>query len=285
MSPGKFAQQPTETVIAAVAGLWATIGADLRAVRLERRWTARYAASEAGISVELLYQIERGLPTSAEAIVRVATALGRRINWQLLDPRRRLDRPHRSTDIVHSAMGEFEAAHFRPLGFATGLDEPYQHFQFAGRADFVAWDLERRALLHTENRTRFPDFQEMAGAFNAKKAYLGAALAERLDIRGWRSETHVIAALWSAEVLHALRLRPQSFRTLCPDPADAFAAWWAGKPPTDGKHTTLVMLDPLARGRQRPFVTLDAALNGVRPRHRGYVNVVEALSFEPGAAA
>ena len=157
-------------------------------------------------------------------------------------------------------MGEFEAGHLVPYGFIVGIDEPYQHYQFAGRGDVVAWDLAARALLHIENRTRFPDLQETAGTFNAKRAYLGAALAQRLGIRGWSSETHVIAALWSAEVLHALRLRPASFRSLCPDPADAFAAWWAGKPPIRGATSSLVVLDPLATGRQELYVGLDRAL-------------------------
>jgi hypothetical protein len=40
-------------------------------------------------------------------------------------------------------MGEFEARHFRPIVDGVGLDEPYQHYQFAGRADFVAWRLSR----------------------------------------------------------------------------------------------------------------------------------------------
>lgn len=179
-------------------------------------------------------------------------------------------------------MGEFEAGHLVPYGFMVGIDEPYQHYQFAGRGDVVAWDLAARALLHIENRTRFPDLQETAGTFNAKRAYLGAALAQRLGIRGWSSETHVIAALWSAEVLHALRLRPASFRSMCPDSADAFAAWWAGKPPIRGATSSLVVLDPLATGRQELFVGLDHALASARPRFRGYADA--ASRFLTGGA-
>ncbi|HXG25970.1 MAG TPA: hypothetical protein VNL94_03845 [Candidatus Binatia bacterium] len=119
----------------------------------------------------------------------------------------------------------------------------------------MAWDVERRALLHLENRTRFPDFQDMAGVFNAKRAYLGAALAERVGVRRWASETHVMVGLWSSEVLHAIRLREQSFRSLCPDGAEAFAAWWnAGRDDRPGHATTLTVLDPGASGRERPFV-------------------------------
>jgi len=224
------------------------------------------------MSSAFAYLIEAGESGSLEAAARIARALGLRAELDLVDPRRREDR--RSSlagDVVHSAMGEFEAAQLRRRGFRVGLDEPYQHYQFAGRADLVAWDLDARSLLHIENRTLFPNFQEMAGAFNAKRAYLGRSLAERLDVSGWASETHVIAALWSSEVLHSLRLRTESFRSICPDAADAYAGWWGDTPPAAGNAATLVVLDPLASGRQRPFVGLDDALT-TRPRYRGYAD-------------
>ncbi len=211
--------------------------------------------------------------------MRLVGALGLKLEFELEDPRRKTPRPRQ--DTVHSAMGEFEAAHLRPLGFGLAIDEPYQHYQFAGRADVVAWDLDARALLHIENRTRFPDFQEAAGAFNAKKAYLGDALAERLEIGRWRSETHVVVALWSAEVIHALRIRTESFRTLCPDALDSFSAWWRGGPPGTGKTCVFVALDPLARGRQRTFVSLEQALVA-RPRHAGYAEAAARLTFRRG---
>jgi hypothetical protein len=116
----------------------------------------------------------------------------------------------------------------------------------------------------------------MAGAFDAKRAYLGAALAERLGISRWASETHVIAALWSSDVLHAIRMRPEPFRALCPDGSATFAAWWTGQRVPRGMTSTLVVLDPLASGRQRKFVGLDGALT-VRPRHRGYADAASKL--------
>jgi len=165
-------------------------------------------ARRAGVSRAVAYFIESGQPTSLAALIRVANALGLRLDIELSDPRRRLDaRPNLSGDPVHSAMGELEARHLRGLRFPVGLDEPYQHYQFAGRADVVAWSANRAALLHIENRTRFPDFQEMAASYNAKRAYLAEAIGERVGITRWSSQTHVIAALWSAEVLHALRMR------------------------------------------------------------------------------
>jgi hypothetical protein len=81
-------------------------------------------------------------------------------------------------------------------------------------------------MLHVENRTRFPDLQGFAGSYDTKRAYLAPDLARRLGIEGgFRSVTHVVAALWSSEVLHALRLRTASFAAICPGSGDAFAAW------------------------------------------------------------
>ena len=82
-------------------------------------------------------------------------------------------------------------------------------------------------LLHIENRTRFPNLQEAAGSYNAKRQYLAGSVADRAGTgpRGWRSVTHVMACLWSAEVLHEVRLRRATFGALCPDPPDALHAW------------------------------------------------------------
>jgi len=281
MSPQRFAQPTPDSVRAAERRLWVGLGSRVREARIARRWTAQDLADRAGVSRGLIYLVEAGESASTEAAVRLVTALGLRLEFGLVDPRRRVDqRPVRMADPVHSAMGEFEAGHFRRLGYPVGLDEPYQHYQFAGRADVTAWDLEARALLHIENRTRFPDLQETAGSYNAKRAYLGRALAVRLGVHAWASETHVLVALWSAEVLHAIRLRPGPFHAICPDPPDAFEAWWRGAAPAAGNTSALVLLDPLASGRQRRFIGLADALTA-RPRYRGYADAALRL----GAAA
>lgn len=256
-------------------------GRAVRDTRLARRWTLRELAERARLSAATIYAVEAGEAASSETHTRLALALGRRFAMELIETRRRPLPRDLGGDLVHSAMGEFEARHLRGSGFRLGLDEPYQHYQFAGRADLVAWDVERRALLHIENRTRFPDFQEMAGAFNAKRAYLGEAVAARAGVDRWASETHVIAALWSSEVLHALRLRAESFRAICPDEPARFADWWAGRAPESGSGSsatsTLIVLDPLARLRQRAFVGFGRAMT-VRPRHRGYAEVAVGLA-------
>jgi hypothetical protein len=83
-------------------------------------------------------------------------------------------------------------------------------------------------------------------------------------------------ALWSAEVLHALQLRTESFRAICSQDSTAFTAWWAGKPPLTGPTSAIVVLYPLASDGQRPFVGLEDAL-AVRPPYRGYAEAEQAL--------
>ena len=102
-------------------------------------------------------------------------------------------------------------------GVHVSLDEPFQHFQFAGRADLLARDADRAALLHVENRTCFPNIGETFGSYNAKRRYMPSVIAERLGLRGgFRVVTNVIVALWSSEVLHVVRRHRPSFSAVCP---------------------------------------------------------------------
>jgi hypothetical protein len=157
---------------------------------------------------------------------------------------------------------------------SVALDEPYQYYQFAGRADLVAWSLERRSLLHVENRTQFPNLQDALGSYNAKRAYLARAIAERLNLRGgFSSVTHALVGLWSGEVQHAIRLRIATFRATCPDDSMAFSSWWSGDPPATGTSSAFILLDPLDRQRSRRFVDLDDALKATA-RYRGYADAV-----------
>jgi len=276
MSPTRPLTVPSPAADAAVTRLRSDFGQRIRDARLARRWSTAELGIRAGVSRWAVYMAERADAVSLDVMARLATALSLRLEIHLADPRRRQPAAHLA-DPVHSAMGELEVAHLRQLSLSVAIDEPYQHYQFAGRADVVAWDVAARALLHIENRTRFPNLQETAGSFNAKRAYLGRVLGDRLGVRAWRSEVHVMVALWSAETLHALRLRSVSFRAICPDEPLGFAGWWQGDPPATGKRSELVVLDPVAAGRQRLWIGLDAALTA-RPRHRGYADVARLLT-------
>jgi len=279
MSPARPRHEPTPGAAALVQGVAVQLGSRIREERVRRGWTLRRLGGAARLSATAVHDAESGRCASLETYARLLHALGLRFEFDLSD--RRVRNPTSGADPVHAAMGELEAAHLRAAGFAVSLDEPYQHYQFAGRADVLAWSVTHRALLHIENRTRFPNLQEAAGSYNAKRAYLGAVLAERLEVRGgFRSETHVLVALWSAEVLHSIRLRRATFRALCPDSISAFDSWWSGTPWPNGRSSAFVLLDPLASGRERRFVDLDVASNSARPRVRYYAEAARRLSSE-----
>lgn len=258
----------------------ATAGVAVRDERLRRRWTLRDLADRAGVSPSQLQELESGRPVSLETYARVTTGLDLWPELIASDPRKRQQDRVRDHDIVHAAMAELEVSRLRRHGLGVAIDEPYQHYQFAGRADVIAWDAEARALLHIENRTRFPNLQEALGSYAAKRSYLADVLASRLSIRGehWHNVTHVMAVLWSAEVLHSLRLRTETFRAACPGPADDFFHWWAGRPAlATGSTSTLVLMDPSpALAEARRFATLDD-LPRLRPRYRGYADAVDRL--------
>ena len=171
------------------------------------------------------------------------------------------------------------------LGYRVAIDHPYQHYQFAGRADVLAWAEDLPALLHIENRTRFPDLQQAAGSYNTKREYLARVVAKQIGITRFTSETHVVVGLWSAEVLHSIRLRRATFRALCPDSGDRFSGWLSGDPPVGARSSSLVLLDPFATGRQAATIELERVLAGVRPRVRGYREAAERLEQSGRQAA
>jgi transcriptional regulator with XRE-family HTH domain len=270
-------RNPPPKAIALAQRLAMELGQQVRDERTRRRWTIAQLAERSGLSLGAVHRVEAGAASTLGGYARLGVALGLDARFALTHERAAA--AMRDADVVHAAMGEVEARHLRRHGHEVLLDEPYQHYQFAGRADLVAVDRSRRALLHLENRTRFPDVQAFAGSFNAKRAYLAPELAERLGIHGgFLSETHVVVALWSAEVVRTLRLRAATFRSTCPDALDPFAAWWSGEPVPAGRSSSLVLFDPVPgqRASRRRWVGLDDG-GKVEARYRGYADALAAL--------
>ena len=280
MCPNSFATDPAPKSQALARAIAVTLGQDVRLERLRRQWRLEDLARRAGMSVAAIHSIESGEVSSIGGYARIAVAFGWDPAFSLRTPR--LTATQRDADPVHAALGEIEASHFRRPDREVRLDEPYQHYQFSGRADGLVVDPMGPDLLHIENKTGFPDTQGFLGTWNAKRAYLADELAERFGLvdRRWRSVSHVVVALWSAEVLHSLRLRTETFRTACPDPETAFAAWWSGTPPPPGVTSSLVVFDPLEglRSSRRRWITLDVAVDrSTDPRYRGYAAALESL--------
>jgi transcriptional regulator with XRE-family HTH domain len=266
---------------AMVRRLRVEIGIAVRSERRARAVSLRELAEAAGVDPTTVHNVEVAEPASLEVLQRVSTALGLELRVEIAPARR--GGVVRVEDPVHAAMGEIEAAHFGSAAFAamgvhTNLDVPFQHYQHAGRADFLAWTEAPARLLHVENRTQFPNIQAALGSFNAKRAYLGAELGSRLGVGRWQAEAHVIVALWSAETLHSLRLRAATWRAACPD-AGSFEAWWRGDLSNlAGVRSEIVVWDPLAGGHRdrRRWAGLDD-LATIRPRYRDYRDGLEAL--------
>lgn len=85
-------------------------------------------------------------------------------------------------------------------------------------------------------------------------------------------------ALWSAEVLHAMRLRRATFESICPDDPACFEAWWLGRPVPPGVRAAILIWDPLegVRRDRRRWVPIDGATEA-RPRYRDYADALAAL--------
>jgi hypothetical protein len=109
---------------------------------------------------------------------------------------------------------------------------------------------------------------------------VAASQAQRLGVRGFQSVSHVFVGLWSAEMLHAARLRAASLRAICPDGIEPLERWLAGRPPDAGVTSSFVLFDPIQRGRadRRELIDLDTALRpSTRPRYHGYAEAVDQL--------
>ena len=244
-----------------------------------------FVAERAQVSIASVQKVESGRRGSMEMYVRIVDALERTLEFDLaaqasppVASPQVLDVGPVAADIVHAAMGEYEVAMLGAHGFPVGVDEPWQHYRFSGRADVLAWDPPGRALLHIENRTRFPDVQDGVGRYNGKKAFLAGAIWERLGMSGPPvSVTHVMVAFWSAEVIEVLKRSPGTFAAVCPDPPEAFFGWWGGRPPRSGATSTLLLLDPFASGSQRRFATLREILDGAGPRMSGYAAAADLV--------
>ncbi|MFH0751029.1 MAG: helix-turn-helix domain-containing protein [Chloroflexota bacterium] len=277
MSPFRTVKPATPAVLARVTAICAILGEQVRAARVRRRWTTGRLADQAGVSRTLVYLVERGEPTTMETYARLGGALGLPLEVSLEDPRTKA-RPGRAEDPVHAAIVETLAARYAAQDRLVAVDEPFQHFQFAGRADVTAVDPAGPDLLHHEVKTALPNVGELAGAWNVKRQYLAPAVAQRHGFRhGFRSVTHVLTIAWTADCLHVLRIRGATFNSLGPDAPDAFARWWeGGRPDAPGITSTVVIVDPIDRPRAPTWASLGDH-GADRPRHRGYADLLREL--------
>lgn len=124
MSPRPHSRPPPDAVSSALRRIWVSLGIQIRDARISRRWSVQSLADRASVSARSVYLVESGRAASIETVVRLGAALGLRLEAEFVDPRRRAEPGSRTVDLVHSALGEFEARHLRGLGYRIGIDEP-----------------------------------------------------------------------------------------------------------------------------------------------------------------
>jgi len=243
-----------------------------RVARQHRRWSVGRLAEAAGLSRSAVVKIEAGRPAGLLTYHRIAEVLELDLTIELVAPVIRMD----AEDAVHAAMGEILARRFGIGEREVLIDEPYQHFQFAGRGDLVVVDRVRRAFVHAENKTGLPNIGEAAGSYNAKGTWLAEEVGRRRGIRRFECESHILVLLWSAEIMEVARRRTSTLRALGADGSAPFEDWWSGVP-RPGTHRGLVLFDPVDRGPTvRRWVDLETALDQ-RPRYRGYADACDEL--------
>ena len=87
-----------------------------------------------------------------------------------------------------------------------------------------------------------------------------------------------IAGLWSSEVLHALRQRPETFRSICPSAVDRFAAVvdWRACVDRDGRACSSSSIRSRAAANESFLRTATRHLTA-RARYRGYAEAADAI--------
>jgi transcriptional regulator with XRE-family HTH domain len=179
MSPVRVPQPMSAAAAAALTRMAVEAGQRVRSERRRRRWTMRKLADLAGVALGVVHRVESGQVGSLETYARLAIALGLPPELLLDDARAHTAAKAGGEDIVHAAMGEWEARMLAGQGRHVAIDEPYQDYQFAGRADVLVVNHDERNLLHIENRTQFPNLQDAAVSWNAGRQYLATEMAER----------------------------------------------------------------------------------------------------------
>lgn len=157
------------------------LGLDVRVLRVQRRWTQRRLAAEAGISASALSLIERGradrltLATLGKVVDALDARLSIRIFWQGEGLDRLRDRRH--ARIVEQASQRLLKAgwDFRP-------EVSFSEYGERGSIDLMAFHTGTGALLVIEVKSVVPDLQAMLSALD-RKARLAAGIGRSL---GWQ---------------------------------------------------------------------------------------------------
>ena len=156
-------------------------GLGVRALRRKRRWTQDELAARASVSRAAVWRIERGRAdrVAVHVLVRVAAALGARIDVRLLWQGEGLDR---LSDAGHADLVERMLELLTTSGWLAAAEVSFNIRGERGSIDILAFHPTTGALVVIEIKSVVPDMQAMLGGID-RKGRLGRDIARD---RGWQ---------------------------------------------------------------------------------------------------
>jgi transcriptional regulator with XRE-family HTH domain len=157
------------------------VGTLFRLLRQRRRWRQIDVAARAGVSQQLVSELELGQldRVGLRAARRVAATLDARLDLALTW---RGPETARLLDAAHASLVEVIVAQLRANDWTPVVEWSFSHFGERGAVDVVGWRPDARALFIVEVKSRLVDLQDLVSSMDRK-----TRLAPRLlrDERGW----------------------------------------------------------------------------------------------------
>ena len=158
------------------------LGAVIRALRRRRGWRQRDLATAAGVSQQLISNIERGLngDVSTDRLRRIAVELEASLFVELRWRAGALDRliDERHAAVVGSAMTLLV-----DRGWAAEPEVTYSHFGERGAIDILAWQEKAHAILVVEIKSELVSVEATLRKLDEKVRLARVVTGERI---GWR---------------------------------------------------------------------------------------------------
>jgi transcriptional regulator with XRE-family HTH domain len=222
-------------------------GLGMRALRRKRTWTQDQLAVKAHVSRTAVWRVERGHAdrVAVHVLVRVAAALGARIDLRLLWQGEGLDRLLDSShaDLVERTLGLLTAS-----DWLVATEASFNIRGERGSIDILAFHPATGSLLVIEIKSVVPDMQAMLGGID-RKARLAREIARE---RGWlvTSVTRLLVLPDDRTARRRVERHRATFRTALPARTVEVRRWL--RRPEGTMHGVLFLSDahyPSARHR------------------------------------
>jgi transcriptional regulator with XRE-family HTH domain len=197
-------------------------GLGIRSLRRKRRWTQDGLAEKAGVSRAAVWRIERGLAdrVTGQVLVRVAAALGARIDVRLVWQGEGLDR---LLDASHADLVERTLDLLASCDWLVATEVSFNIRGERGSIDILAFHPATGSLLVIEIKSVVPDMQAMLHGIDRK----GRLSREIALERGWNvtSVTRLLVLPDDRTSRRRVERHAATFRTALPARTVAIHRW------------------------------------------------------------